>query len=137
MIDSFKQEFIQNCTAFGRHWKEGDQVCLTGNHYKHGKTLIKCVFNEPDEFKVQNIISFDPYSANKTVVFLCKLADKHQVYISGKLMPNLVGPSISGKSSFISGLNAEKLLKWYEYYGFEMHETENGKYVKRSPKHET
>lgn len=133
MISSFKEEFEKNCTPCARHWTHGD---FSGSHYKHGTTLLKCKFIEPNEFRVQNIISFDAIGANRTVVVVCKLADKHGIVITGRAQPNLVGPSITGDDGFYSGLNLERLLKWYKYYGFECEEINGIYHVKRSPKNE-
>jgi len=133
MISSFREEFEKNCTPCGHHWTHGD---FSGSHFKHGTTLLKCKFIEPDELRVQNIISFDGIGANKTVVFICGLADKHGVVITGRAVPNLVGPSITGNDNFCSGLQLERLLKWYKYYRFECKELDGIFHVKRSPKNE-
>lgn len=134
MIDSFRYEFEKNCTPCGHHWKHGDN---SGNHFKHGETLLKVRFIEPCEFRVQNIISFDGVGANRTVVFLCKLADKYGITITGRVQPNLVGPSITGKDVFHRGMSLDKLLRWYSYYGFESEEREGVIQVKRGPKNES
>lgn len=136
MISTFKEEFEKNCTPCGHHWTHGDFVELTGNHYKHRSTLLKCKFIEPNEFRVQNIISFDGIEANISVNFICGLADKHSVVITGKAIPNLVGPSITKNDEFYSGLNMERLLKWYKYYGFEFEEIDGVIHVKRRFKNE-
>lgn len=133
MIHGFKKEFELNCTPCGHHWTHGD---FSGSHYKHGTTLLKCKFIEPNEMRVQNIISFDAIGANRTVVFLCGLADKYGIVISGRAQPNVVGPSILGKEEYHSGLDLERLLKWYKYYGFECEEIDGTYHVKRSPKNE-
>lgn len=136
MISHFKKEFEEKCTPCGHHWKHGDFNRPSGNHYKHGETLLKCKFNKPNELKIQNIISLNPIGANKTALFLCKLADKYGVTITGRVEPNIIGPSVTGDNNFISGLNSERLLKWYKYYGFEVEEIEGRQHVKRSPKNE-
>ena len=136
MISYFKKEFETNCTPCGHHWKHGEFVEFSGNHYKHGETLLRCKFVEPNELRIQNIISFNSLGANKTAVFLCKLADKHGVTITGRVEPNIVGPSVAGNNKFVSGLDCERLLKWYKYYGFETEEVNGEQHVKRSPKNE-
>jgi len=136
MILSFKEEFEKNCTPCGHHWTHGDFVELSGSHFKHFSTLLKCKFIDPNEFRVQNIISFDAIGANRTTYFLCNLADKYGVVITGRAQPNLVGPSITGSDNFYSGLELERLLKWYKYYGFECKEIDSIFHVKRSPKNE-
>jgi len=95
---------------------------------------LKCKFIEPDELRVQNIISFDGIGANRTAIFICSLADKHGVVITGRAHPNIVGPSIVGDDKFYSGLELKRLLKWYKYYGFESQEIDGIYHVKRSPK---
>lgn len=137
MILHFKKEFETKCTPCGHHWKHGDFIQPSGCHYKHGETLLKCKFIEPDGLRVQNIISFNSLEANKTVVFLCKLADEHNITITGNAKPNIVGPSITGQKNFASGLSSERLLKWYKYYGFKVEEINGVTHVKRSPKNET
>lgn len=134
MILYFKKEFEENCTPCGHHWKHGEFIQPSGNHYKHGKTLLKCKFLENNELRIQNIISFNSLEANKTAAFLCNLADKHKVTITGKVESNVVGPSVTGENKFVSGLNTERLLKWYKYYGFEAEEINGEQHVKRSPK---
>lgn len=136
MIVSFREEFEKNCTPCGHHWTHGDFVEPTGNHYKHGSTMLKCKFIEPNELRVQNIISFDAIGANRTCVFLCNLADKHGITITGRAQPNLVGPSVTGNSEFKSGLSLERLLRWYKYYGFESEEKDGNFQVIRRPKDE-
>lgn len=127
------EEFERNCAPCGHHWTHGE---FSGYHYKHGTTLLKCRFIEPDEFRVQNIISFDGIGANRTLVFLCSLADGHGIVITGKAQPNVVGPSVIGDGKFYSGLDLERLLKWYKYYGFECEEKDGIYHVKRRPKNE-
>ena len=131
MISSFREEFEKNCTPCGHHWTHGD---FSGYHYKHGTTLLKCKFIEPDELRVQNIISCDGINANKTALFICNLADKYGIVITGRAQPNIVGPSIVGDNKFYSGLELKRLLKWYKYYGFESQEIDGIYHVKRSPK---
>lgn len=136
MISSFREEFEKNCTPCGYHWTHGNFVELSGSHFKHFSTLLKCKFIEPNEFRVQNIISFDAIGANRTISFICSLADKYGIVITGKANPNLIGPSITGTDKFYSGLNLKRLLKWYKYYGFESEEIDGVFHVKRSPKNE-
>ena len=133
MISCFREEFEKNCTPCGHHWTHGD---FSGSHFKHGTTLLKCKFIEPDELRVQNIISFDGIGANKTIVFICNLADKYGIVITGMAQPNIVGPSVTGNSEFKFGLSLERLLKWYKYYGFESEKKDGNFQVIRRPKDE-
>lgn len=136
MILCFKKDFEKNCTPCGHHWTHGDFIELSGSHFKHFSTLLKCKFIEPNEFRVQNIISFDSIGSNRTVSFLCNLADKHGVFITGIAQPNLIGPSVTGCDSFYYGLNLERLLKWYKYYGFDFEKIDGIIHVRRRPKNE-
>lgn len=88
-------------------------------------------------FRVQNFIAIEnPYGANKTLKFVCNLADKHGITITGMAQPAMVGPSVTQKNNFFVGLDKKRLVKLYEKYGFESQES-NGKItVIRRPKNE-
>ena len=104
---------------------------------KHGTTLIKFKTIEPNIFRVQNIIAIEnPHSAVATVRFLCQLADRHKVIITGMAQPALVGPSITKNNKFFVGLDKKRLVKFYEKYGFESSESDGKITVTRRPKNE-
>lgn len=118
-------------------WKEFEEkTSPCGHHRKHGEVLIRCKKIEPDILKIQKFISFNPFEANRTGKFLCDLADKHNVTMIGEATPTMVGPSVTKDNTFFIGMNLERLLRWYNHYGFNSVE-ENGKHIiTRSPKNE-
>ena len=120
-MNSFLSEFEANTASYGRHRKYGD-------------LLIKFRVIEPDEFRVQNLISFNSVNFVSFGKMLCRLADKHGVTISGEAMPTLVGPSVTKNKTFFLGLNQDRLLKLYQKFGFEVIERQQKYQVIRSPK---
>lgn len=120
MID-FLSEFESNTSPYGRH-------------RKYGETLIKYRTIEPDILRVQNIISFDPFSFHAFCKMLFRLADKHAITISGKAMPTMVGQSVTKCDKIFFGLNQNRLLKLYQKYGFTVIQENDCYQVIRSPK---
>jgi len=116
MSNDFWQELLANTSPCGKY-------------LKHGETLLMCKLKENNILKVREIVSLNPFEANKTAKFLCSLADKHEITITGTASPFLIGPSVTKNNSFLKGLSLEKLLKWYKYYGFEAYLEEDGKYT--------
>lgn len=88
------------------------------NYRKHEETLLSYHVKQPDTIHIKEIISFNSLSANKTAKFICKLADKYGIIITGRAKPFLVGPSTTQKNAFFQGMNFDRLLKWYKHYGF-------------------
>lgn len=86
--------------------------------------------------RVAKIISFNPFEANKTGKFFCTLADKYGITIEGIAQPTMVGPSVTKNNTFYVGMNLDRLLKWYQKYGFEIEEIDGKYHIKRSPKNE-
>lgn len=124
MLDLFVKEF-----------EEATAPC--DRFRKHGESLVKFKKIEPDIFRVQNLIAIkNPHAAIKTIKFLCNLADKHQVTITGMAQPALVGPSITNQNKFFVGLDKERLVKLYEKYGFESSEVDGKITVTRRPRNE-
>ena len=121
MILDFLSDFNEETSPYGRH-------------RKYGETLVKYRIIEPDTFRVQNIISFDPCSFNAFGKMLCRLADKHGITISGKATPTMVGPSITKTNKIYLGLDQNRLLKLYKKFGFDIQEDSNGYQVVRSPR---
>lgn len=121
MLSDFWTEFLSNTSP-------------CGHHYRHGECLIRCKLLEPDTFKIIKLISFNPFDANKTVRFICALADKHKVKIVGIAEPTIVGPSVTKNNTVLIGMNLERLLKWYAIYGFEHSEQDGKFFIKREPK---
>lgn len=121
MLHDFIVEFENNTSSYD-------------NFRKYEDVLVKYRIIEPNIFRIQNLISLNP---NDFLLFgrmLCKLADKHNVVITGKAQPNFVGPSITKNNTFFIGLNQDRLLKLYQKFGFEVTEETTGYQVKRSPK---
>ena len=108
-----------------------------GHHRKYGDVLIRCKKVSDDEVKVIKFISFSPVCAIAFGQFFCKLADKHGVTITGEAQPTLVGPSVTGDGTFFTGMNLERLLRFYAIYGFESEEIEGRHFIKRRPKNES
>lgn len=121
MIDEFIFEFENNTLPCDRH-----------RRYK--EVLIRYKVIEPNVFRVQNIISFNPNYIVSFIRMVCKLADKHNVIISGKAVPTFVGPSVTKNDTFFIGMNQDRLLKFYQKFGFNVIEDSNGYQVTRSPK---
>lgn len=86
--------------------------------------------------RVQKIISLNPANANATGIWICGLADKYGVTITGIAQPTIVGPSVLGENSYYEGLGLDRLLKWYAHYGFEAVEIDGQIHVTRRPKNE-
>lgn len=86
---------------------------------KHEETLLKYSIVQPDTINFKKYIALNPVSANKTGRFLCNLADKYKIKLTGEVKPFWVGPPIT---KFFKGMQLEKLLKWYEHYGFTVKE---------------
>lgn len=107
-----------------------------GRHRKHGETRLLCRMTDDKTLRVQKIISVNPLSANATVSWLCDLADKHSVTISGVAQPTMIGPTLLGEKTYKLGMSIERLLRWYKYYGFECEEFEGKFHVTRRPKNE-
>ena len=84
--------------------------------------------------RVAKIISFNPFEANNTVKFICDLADKYCITIEGIAQPAMVGPSVTKNDTFYVGMNIDRLLKWYQKYGFEIQDINSKYHIKRSPK---
>lgn len=126
MFESFWSELLNNTSPCKRY-------------LKHGETLIMCKQKDENILKVIEVISLNPYDANRTAKFLCKLADKYEITITGEANPFIIGPSITKNDTFVTGMPIEKLLKWYKYYGFESHLEENGKYtvIRRANGHQS
>jgi hypothetical protein len=104
------------------------------NFLKHGETLFDCKMIDGNTLKIIQIISFNPFEANRTLKFLANLADYYKTTIIGRAQPNAVGPSVTNSNKFFFGMNKEKLLKWYKIYGCEITEKDGNFYIKRSPK---
>lgn len=116
-------------------WEElNKNTSPCGNHLKHGETLLKGKMIDENTFKLIKIISFNPFEANKTCKYLCNLADKYKITITGIVQPTIVGPSVTKNDKFFLGMNQEKLIKWYKTFGCEITEIDGKYHVKRSPK---
>jgi hypothetical protein len=96
------------------------QTTPCDNYRKHGETLFKYSIAQPNTIRLIEYIAFNPRGANKTGQFLCQLADKYNITMIGKAEPFWVGPSATKKEAFFKGMNLQRLLKWYEYYGFKI-----------------
>lgn len=120
-MNGFLSEFDSHTTPYGRHRKYGD-------------LLIKFRLIEPQTFRVQNLISFNPISCISFIRMLCRIADKHGVIISGKAMPTIVGPSVTKDSTYFVGLDQERLIKLYEKFDFKVSKEKDFYQVIRSPK---
>ena len=120
MID-FVIEFEKNTSPHGRYRKFGD-------------VLIKFKIIEPNIFRVQSIISFNPNEFYSFTKMLFRVADKHKIVISGKAQPNLVGPSLTNSNTFYIGMSQERLLRLYQKFGFDVVENQAGYEVIRSPR---
>ena len=96
------------------------QTISCDNYRKHGETLFKYKVIQPNTIHLIEYIAFKPRDANKTGQFLCQLADKYNVIMTGKAEPFWVGPSATKREAFFKGMNLPRLLKWYEYYGFKI-----------------
>jgi len=121
MINGFLSELEANTAPYGRHRKYGD-------------LLVKFRIIEPDIFRVQNLISFNPISCISFIRMVCRLADKYSITISGMAMPTLVGPSVTKDKNFFMGLNQERLLQLYKKFGFEVTIEDSKHQVIRSPR---
>lgn len=121
-MQAFLSEFESRTSPHGRHRKYGEDL------------LIKYRIVEPNTLRVQNLISFKPHNMVSFGRMLCGLADKHGVIISGKVMPTLVGPSVTKKEQYFLGLDQNRLLKLYKAFGFSATEDSNGIQVIRSPR---
>lgn len=119
-------------SSFWEELVENTSPC--GHHLKHGETLLRCKMVDENNFKLIKIISFNPFQANKTCKYLCKLADKYKITIIGIVQPTLVGPSVTKSDKFFLGMNQEKLIKWYKTFDCEITEIDGKYHVKRSPK---
>jgi len=107
-----------------------------GKYLKHGEVLLRLKKKEENILKVREIISFDAMQANKTTIFLTNLADKYRITIIGEPKSFVIGPSVTKDQTFKSGMNTEKIIKWYKYYGGELQIDKDGKQIMiRSPKH--
>ena len=105
MIDSFILDFES-------------QTVSCDEYRKHEETLLKYSIVDSNTINFSEYISLSPSSSNKTGRFLCELADKHGVIITGKAEPFWVGPSKIKLNIFFEGMSIEKLIKWYKHYGF-------------------
>ena len=117
---------------FWQELEENTSPC--GNHLKHGETLLKCKMIDEKTLRVAKMISFNPFEANMTAKFICDLADKYCITIEGIAQPTMVGPSVTKNDTFYVGTNIDRLLKWYQKYGFEIQEINSKHHIKRSPK---
>jgi hypothetical protein len=107
-----------------------------GKYLKYGEVLLRLKKKEENILKIREIISFDPIQANKTLIFLANLADKYDITIIGEPKSFVVGPSITKDQTFKSGMETEKIIKWYKYYGGELETDKDGKQIIiRRPKH--
>ena len=70
MFEAFWSELLKSTSPCGRY-------------LKHGETLIMCKQKGENILKVKEVISINPFDANRTAKFLCKLADKHGTTIIG------------------------------------------------------
>lgn len=116
MFETFWSELLENTSPCGKY-------------LKHGETLLRCKQKGENILKVREVISLNPFDANKTAKFLCNLADKYKITIIGIANPFVIGPAITKNDTFAEGMKLEKLLKWYKYYGFESKLEEDGKYT--------
>lgn len=94
------------------------QTVSCDEYRKHEETLLKYSIVNSNTINLSEYISLNPLSSNKTGRFLCKLADKHGIIITGKAEPFWVGPSKIKLNVFFRGMPMKRLLKWYEHYGF-------------------
>lgn len=101
----------------------------SGKYLKHGEVLLKLKKKEENILKIREIISFDPIQANKTLIFLANLADKYGINIIGEPKSFVVGPSITKDQTFKSGMETEKIIKWYKYHGGELETDKDGKQI--------
>ena len=108
---------------------ESDTIASDG-YRKHGETLLKYSVIQPNTLHLNEYISLNPIQGNRTGRWLCKLADKYGVRMTGKPEPFWVGPSIIKKEVFFRGMQLERMLKWYEHYGFK----KVGEQIIREPK---
>ena len=113
-----------------------DNTSPQGHHRRYGDVLIRCKKVSDNEVKAIKLISFNPSCAIAFGRFFCKLADKHAVTITGEAQPTLVGPSVTGDGTFFTGMNRERLLRFYAAFGFESQEIDGRHFIKRRPKNE-
>jgi len=122
MFEDFWSELLANTSPCGKY-------------VKHGEVLLRLKQKEENVFKIREIISFDPVQANKTVMFILKLADKYNITLIGEPKSFIVGPSITKDQTFKSGMDTEKIIRWYKYYGGELQTDKDGKQIMiRRPK---
>lgn len=123
MSQQFWDEILANTSPYGKY-------------VKYGEVLLRLKLKENNICKVIEIVSFDAIQANKALMFLSKLADKHNITFIGEPKSFIIGPSMTKDQTFKSGMDTEKIIKWYKYYGAELETDENGKQMMiRRPKH--
>lgn len=121
-------------SSFWKEFIEGTTPC--GRHRKHGETRMLCRMLDDKTLRVQKIISLNPFNANATASWLCGLADKYGVTMTGTAQPTIVGPSVLGEDKYYVGLSLDRLVKWYAHFGFEAVEIDGQFQVTRRPKNE-
>jgi hypothetical protein len=109
------------------------QLVSYNKYKKHKETLFMYSIIEPDTINFDEYITLNPVSANRTAKFICDLADKYGVRMTGEAKPFWVGPSVTQRGAFFRGMKFERLLRWYKYYGFVV--TEDNKII-REPNYE-
>lgn len=122
MIEAFWNELLENTSPEGKY-------------LKYGEVFLRLVQKENNTIKVKQIISFNANETNKTVVFILRLADKHGITLIGEPKSFIVGPSVTKDQTFKTGMDTEKIIKWYKYYGGEIQTDKDGKQIMiRRPK---
>ena len=119
---------------FWQEFSEGTTPC--GRHRKHGETRMLCRMVDEKTVRVQKVISLNPVGFMATGKWLCGLADRHGVTMTGIAQPTIVGPSVLGENRYYEGLGLDRLLKLYARYGFEAVERDGQIHVTRRPKNE-
>lgn len=92
------------------------------NYKNHNGTLFKYSIIQPNVIYFEEYISLDPLNANLSAKFICNLADKYKITITGKVNPFFVGPTLTNSNMFFKGMHLKRLMKWYKHYGFVVNE---------------
>lgn len=122
MCQKFWDEFLANTSPEGKY-------------LKYGEVFLRLVPKENNTIKIRQIISFNPIETNKTIVFILRLADKYGITLIGEPKSFIVGPSVTKDQTFKTGMDTEKIIKLYKYYGGELQTDKDGKQIMiRRPK---
>jgi hypothetical protein len=120
--------------TFWNEFEKNTSSCENGKHRKYGEVILRCKMLEPKVLKIAKIISFNPRETIKTCKFICNLCDQYDIKIIAHAVPCIVGPSITKDNTFFIGLDQERLLRFYRYWGFETQESEGNFIIIREPK---